>query len=254
MDIFSRDWMPEAKIQRIHLHWTAGKHQATPYECRHYHILIEGDGTVVRGTYSIANNVQGVRKGRASHTLNANSGAIGVSLCCMMGAKEFPFDPGIAPMTKVQWQVGMKVLAQLAQFYDVPVTPLTILTHAEVGPNLHIMQKEKWDITRLAFDDTVRGYGAVGNLMRREVAIELDKLRGAITHLPADQNMQLPKYKVKGVGTSTLAFRRAPNGEKAGALPEGAIVERLAMDDGWWKVRTKAGYVGWVWSSYLVPA
>jgi hypothetical protein len=32
------------------------------------------------------------------------------------------------------------------------------------------------------------------------------------------------------------------------------VVERLAMVGGWWQVRTKAGFVGWVWSSYLTPA
>jgi hypothetical protein len=208
----------------------------------------------VQGDISIAANAAGSGLKPASHTRMANTGAIGVSLCCMLGAREAPFVPGPAPMTQVQWDAAVDVIAQLARKYTIPVTPETILTHAEVEPNLHIKQTGKWDITRLAFDDTVRGYGPVGAKLRREVAVVLDTLAGAVTTPPVDSSLQLPKYKVRGVAPSTLSFRRAPAGEKAGALPEGAVVERLAMVGGWWQVRTKAGFVGWVWSSYLTPA
>lgn len=248
-----QDWLPAAQMKRIHLHWTAGTHRASALERSHYHILIEGDGTLVRGNTSIAANAAGSGLKPASHTKNANTGAIGVSLCCMLGAKEAPFVAGNAPMTQVQWDAAIDVIAQLARSYNIPVTPETILTHAEVEPNLHIKQTGKWDITRLAFDETLRGYAPVGAKLRREVAAMLDTLAGAVTTPPVDSNLQLPKYKVTGVAPSTLSFRRTPAGDKAGALPEGAVVERMAIIGGWWQVRSKAGFVGWVWSSYLTP-
>jgi SH3-like domain-containing protein len=67
-------------------------------------------------------------------------------------------------------------------------------------------------------------------------------------------DMKLPRLRVKGVRPSTLNFRDAPNGEKRGALPENTVVERIALFGNWSQVRTPAGHVGWVFSSFLQPA
>jgi hypothetical protein len=105
----------------------------------------------------------------AHHTKNANTGAIGVSLCGMVNAIESPFDAGPNPITKIQWDAGVEVITQLAIYYKIPVTPFEILTHAEVEPNLKIPQDGKWDITRLPFDDKTQGHKAVGDRLRREI-------------------------------------------------------------------------------------
>lgn len=160
------DWMPAAKMQRIIVHWTAGAHKASGLDRSHYHILIEGDGKLIRGIPSIDLNQAPARKGYAAHTLNCNSGSIGVSLCCMAGAIESPFSAGSAPMTRVHWETLPKVLAALCKRYGIPVTPKTTLSHAEVQGTLGIKQKGKWDISRLAFDPTVRGATACGDLFR----------------------------------------------------------------------------------------
>lgn len=139
-------WMPKAAMQRVIVHWTAGSHKATTFDKSHYHILIEGDGTVVRGTPTIDLNQSPARKGYAAHTLNCNSGSIGVSLCCMAGAQESPFHAGIAPMTKVQWDKLPHVLAALCERYSITPSPKTLLSHAEVQDNLNIPQRGKWDI------------------------------------------------------------------------------------------------------------
>jgi hypothetical protein len=76
---------------------------------------------------------------------------------------------------------------------------MTILTHAEVEPNLRIKQKGKWDITRLPFDDTVRGHAPVGDKLRREVAAALDRLSGFPDTPPTDPTLRLPRFKVFGV-------------------------------------------------------
>jgi hypothetical protein len=248
------DWMPDVPMKRIHLHWTVGWYKPNDTDLRSYHILIDGDGKPVRGNGSIAANAPGSGMKQVSHTGGANTGAIGVSLCAMVKAKESPFDPGPHPFKKEQWDASVVVIAQLAKRYGIAVTPVTILTHAEVEPNLQIKQKGKWDITRLPFDDSVRGFKPVGEKLRREVAAVLDILKGVPNTPPTDPSLMLPRFRVRGVAPSTLNIRGNPGGEKVGALAEGTRVERLGIVDGWWRVRTPAGYTGWVWHSFLVPA
>jgi hypothetical protein len=159
-------WMPWAKMQRIIVHWTAGNHIASADDRKHYHFLIDGTGKVVRGTPSVDLNQAPVKKGYAAHTLNCNSGSIGVSLCCMASAVESPFKAGTAPMTREQWEALPGVLADLCRRYAIPVGPATVLSHAEVQGTLGIKQKGKWDIARLAFDPSIVGAKAIGDRFR----------------------------------------------------------------------------------------
>lgn len=167
------EWMPPARLERIIFHWTAGAHRASGLDRSHYHILIEADGKLVRGIPSIAANGIGGSGPRASHTLNCNTGSIGVSLCCMAGAVESPFNAGSAPMTAIQWAVLADVLAELCRRYGIPVTAKTVLSHAEVQTNLGIKQRGKWDVARLAFDPSLVGAKACGDVMRAAIAAKL---------------------------------------------------------------------------------
>ena len=47
------NWMPNATIARVILHWTAGAHKATEFDRKHYHLLIEDDGKLIRGIPTI---------------------------------------------------------------------------------------------------------------------------------------------------------------------------------------------------------
>jgi len=133
--------------------------------------LIEADATIVRGNPSIAlNDAGGTKKGYAAHTLNCNTGSIGVALCCMAGAVESPFTAGSAPMTLAQWQVLPRVVADLCRRYGIPVTPKTVLSHAEVQTNLGIKQKGKWDISRVPPIPSLVGAKACGDALRAAVA------------------------------------------------------------------------------------
>lgn len=164
-------WLPKASISRIIVHWTAGQHRASADDRKHYHLLWEGDGTIIRGIPTIdKNDAGGLKEGYAQHTLNCNTGSVGVSMCAMTGAIEAPFSPGPAPLTEKQWNAMVQGVAQLCQRYGIPVTDRTVLTHAEVQPNLGIRQRGKWDITRLPWDKSVVGHRAVGDLLRRQVA------------------------------------------------------------------------------------
>ncbi|RJG40872.1 peptidoglycan recognition family protein [Mesorhizobium sp. DCY119] len=167
------DWMPWAEMQRIVVHWTAGSNTASVLDKEHYHILIEGSGKVVRGKPSIDLNQAPVKKGYAAHTLNCNSGSIGVSLCGMAGAVESPFSAGNSPITRAQWEALPNVLADLCRRYSIPVTPSTVLSHAEVQATLGITQRGKWDIARLPFEPSVKGAKAVGDLFRAATKIRL---------------------------------------------------------------------------------
>src|SRR5829696_5458962 len=107
-------WMPAAKMSRIHIHWTAGGHSANATDKKSYHILIQGDGSLVRGERPINANEKGSGLTPASHTLHANTGAIGVSMCCMggKGVKENPFFAGKFPMRREQWEAMVGVVAK----------------------------------------------------------------------------------------------------------------------------------------------
>lgn len=138
-------WLPACAMKRIICHWTAGGYQATELDREHYHILIEGDGTLVRGNYSIADNVTTSDGKYAAHTRGCNTGSIGVAMCCMAGARRAPFQPGQYPMLEIQWNTMIQVVSELAAWYDIPVTSKTVLGHGEVQAHLGITQEGKWD-------------------------------------------------------------------------------------------------------------
>lgn len=174
------DWLPNVPMRRVICHWTAGTHVAGDTDLAAYHILIEGNGRLIKGRPSISLNSGRVKSGYAAHTLNCNGGSIGVSLCCMADARERPFHAGRFPMTRTQWNALVVVVAELCRYYKIKVTPRTVLSHAEVEDTLGIKQRGKWDYARLPFDPGVVGPKACGDKLRREVSAAM----GTIPNLP----------------------------------------------------------------------
>lgn len=174
------DWLPAAKMDRVIVHWTAGKYTPNKVDLEHYHILISGYGTPIKGKHSIKANAAPRSRSYAAHTLGTNTGSIGISLCAMEGAKEVPFNAGKYPFTKVQWDTLVKALAQLCRHYRIPVTLKTVLTHAEVERNLGIKQRNKWDITRIPYDVNSWGARTVGNMLRADVEMALNVVDGVL--------------------------------------------------------------------------
>lgn len=170
-------WLPKVTMRRIHFHWTAGTYKASAEDRKHYHLLVDGEAGLVRGTPSIALNVAPPKAGYAAHTLNANGDAIGVSVCCMGGPKgavtESPFRAGPYPMTRAQFEMLARVGADLCRFYRIPVGPKTTLSHAEVQANLGIAQRGKWDFTRFAFEPATVGAKACGDRLRSAISAHL---------------------------------------------------------------------------------
>lgn len=163
------EWLPWAQMQRVIVHWTAGANKASAVDKAHYHVLIESDGNPVKGDPSITANQAPVSSGYAAHTLNCNSGSIGLSLCGMAGAVEKPFNAGKYPITRQQWEAAIKAVADLCRRYSIPVTPSTVLSHAEVQRTLGIQQRGKWDIAILPFEPSLNTAAKVGDAFRAAV-------------------------------------------------------------------------------------
>ncbi len=136
-------------MKRIILHWTAGGHTPSHLDLEHYHFVIDGAGKVCNGKWPVEANRKPVKGQYAAHTLNCNTGSIGVAVAAMAGAQERPFDAGRSPITPEQVEALVRLCRDLARQYGIPVTRETILSHAEVQPTLKIKQRGKWDITWL---------------------------------------------------------------------------------------------------------
>ena len=153
-------------LHRIILHWTAGANGLTELERRHYHLIIDRKGLTHEGALKPEANAN-CRDGRyAAHTRALNTGSIGVALDAMAGARQSPFYPGKYPIKQVQVHALAETVADLCETYQIPVSPYSVLTHAEVEPKLGVKQRSKWDITWLP-DMTAPGEPIeVGNRLR----------------------------------------------------------------------------------------
>ncbi len=136
-------------LHRIILHWTAGAEGLIELEQQHYHLIIDRSGRTHTGALKPEANASCHNGRYAAHTRALNTGSIGVALDAMAGAIESPFEPGEYPITQVQVQALAEAVADLCDTYQIPVSPYSVLTHAEVEPTLGVKQRSKWDITWL---------------------------------------------------------------------------------------------------------
>jgi N-acetyl-anhydromuramyl-L-alanine amidase AmpD len=162
-------WLPPAKVTRLILHWSAGSYKASASDKEHYHLMVQGDGTVVRGDHTIDDNNSTGDGDYAAHTSQLNTGSVGLSMCCMAGAEESPFDPGPYPMLESQWKMAAIVAADVCRAYDIRIDKSHVLSHAEVQPTLGITQRGKWDVARLPWDLSARGAIVCGDIFRELV-------------------------------------------------------------------------------------
>lgn len=161
-------------MQRIIVHWSAGSHTASTLDLQHYHFVIDGQGRTHRGVHPVSANAGSLKPGKyAAHTLNANTGSIGVALAAMAGAVERPFSAGKYPITPAQVEALAALCADLCRQYDIPVSPRTVLSHAEVQPTLGIVQRGKWDIAWLPGMTAPADPVAVGDQIRTRIVAKL---------------------------------------------------------------------------------
>jgi hypothetical protein len=152
----------------ITLHWTAGAYVASAADKEHYHIIIESDGTLVRGDKPITANVSTGDDDYAAHTASANTKNIGIACACMAGAVESPFNAGKYPLTEKQWLTAAKVAAELGTKYDIEVDRNHILSHGEWQSNNGVAQSGKWDINKLPWSPGL-SKSEVNDLFRQKV-------------------------------------------------------------------------------------
>lgn len=116
-------------MQRLHLHWAGGAYKANAINQATCHVLVDGTPKLVRGKHPIsANEKPGMAGTYAAHTLNANNGAIGRSICCMGGKGVGMANHGSYPLKRDQWELAAKAAAQLCDRKGIPVTDTTVLT------------------------------------------------------------------------------------------------------------------------------
>ena len=164
-------------MRRIIWHWTAGGHTANNTDKRHYHYIIEGDGTVVKGNHPPEANLvlrtPNDSSTYAAHTRGLNTESIGIAVAAMRGATERPFSTGPSPITEAQVAALVALTARLCKQYNIHVDIDTVLSHAEVQPTLKVAQRNKWDITWLPGMSRPADPVHVGTILRNQVSIKL---------------------------------------------------------------------------------
>ncbi|WP_208349105.1 N-acetylmuramoyl-L-alanine amidase [Pseudaestuariivita rosea] len=184
-------------LRRIIMHWTAGGHSANSLDRKHYHEIVEGDGTRVQGDKLPEAN-ESTRDGHyAAHTRALNTGSIGLSMAAMSGARERPFAKGKSPITEKQLDAFVAMVAEYADTYAIEITRETVLTHAEVQRTLGVAQRGKWDITWIPGMDKPGDPVEVGDRIRAMI-----KAKQAELYQP-----DLPA--LKGAGLDDLGARLA---------------------------------------------
>lgn len=159
----------QSGLSRIIWHWTAGTHTVSDLDRKHYHFIVAGNGTVVHGAHQPEANIVTSDGSYAAHTRNCNTGSIGVAVAAMAGAKERPFSAGAFPVREAQIEALVGLTADLCRRYSIPVTPRTVLSHAEVQPTLGVAQAGKWDIAWLPGMAAPQDPIAIGNILRGRV-------------------------------------------------------------------------------------
>lgn len=112
-------------IDKIYLHWTAG-HYGQAFD--DYHINIDNDGTICCSTDDLTE--------LKSHTWHRNTGAIGISMMCCVGAianDGYDADFGECPPTSEQIEMSAKVIAVLCQALGLDINSDIVMTHEEAA-------------------------------------------------------------------------------------------------------------------------
>ena len=107
---------------RIYLHWTAGHYGQ--YYLNDYHIAIDADGSIY-----VDHDLDEV----LAHTYHRNSGAVGITLACCVGATSD--DLGSEPPTNAQIEAMAQVIVAVADGLWLTIDKNHVLTHGEAADN-----------------------------------------------------------------------------------------------------------------------
>lgn len=107
---------------KIYLHWTAGHYGQ--YYLNYYHIAIDYDGSIY-----VEHDLDEV----LAHTYRRNTGAVGITLACCVGATSD--DLGSEPPTAEQIEVMAQVITVVADGLWLTIDKDHVMTHGEAADN-----------------------------------------------------------------------------------------------------------------------
>ena len=165
------------RLERIILHWSAGRHWVSSLDRDHYHEIVSGFGHRIKGTCCPEDNLDIETGAYAAHTKDLNVGSIGLCVAGMLDAQYHPYDPGVFEVRTHQLEVFCQMVAEYCIRYDIPVTRQTVLTHAEVQPVLGVAQRGKWDIVVLPGMTCLGDPVEIGDELRRRIAQQHTRLQ-----------------------------------------------------------------------------
>lgn len=120
-------------LNKITLHWTAGRNIPNADEMKHYHFLIDADGNPYKGKYAPEDNINCNDGKYAAHCGGGNTGNIGIAFCGCYVPKGVNVKDTKFPLTRKQLERGFKLAAELCKKYNIPVNKSHVFTHYEFG-------------------------------------------------------------------------------------------------------------------------
>jgi len=194
-------------MKRIIAHWSVTNYEFNSLSEEHYHFLVNGRGEVKAGKFAPEANIKPAKGNYAAHTLNCNTGSIGIACMAMAGAQSVT-NYGHYPILEVQFEAMCKKIAELCVKYKIAVSPTTVLSHAEVQVNLGIKQRGKWDIAVLPYAHLTTAKDCGDHMRRRVRAYMADAkeppkaVNSALAPKPASVTPAAPRAAVVGFGAA----------------------------------------------------
>lgn len=160
-------------IKRIHWHWTGGSYNVTWQTAKHYNYVFDEKGKLYGGQPVLDQARYRAGVYGASHTLMANTGAVGLSVAGMAGANVI-WGSGVVyqgkyPITWDSIDAMLKKTVELCKEYDIKPSAWTTLSHAEVEDTLNIRQRAKWDLRVLPESTQLLSAKECGDILRERL-------------------------------------------------------------------------------------
>ena len=165
-----------ALANKITIHHTAGKYTPNAIERNCYHYLIDANGKITKGVYTLADNIDCKDGKYARHCGGGNTKNIGIAFCANLGLSEKTLKTNY-PLTRPQLEAGFKLAAELSIKYGIPISADKIFTHYEFDRRKR-EPEGKIDIIYLPPFPFVRR-DEVGNFIRSKIKWYANHFTGA---------------------------------------------------------------------------
>ncbi len=160
------------------IHWTAGGLKANALDKKHYHVIVEADGTVVLGNHTPEDNINCYDGSYAAHNGYNNTGNIGISMC---GAHA-GFIHG--EVTAIAFERAAEQAAIFSKKYNISVNEWK--THWEYDQALPRSKRSgKTDLSNLSFLPG-KSPKEIADIFRGKVKWYLHRLNNPPVPLPDD--------------------------------------------------------------------